>query len=89
MANPVLVSLPADQWVAVAVAVTRGIVWPENREKAPVWFTYRMTGDPPPVLPFDGTEKPFTSDYAVISNDVAIDVYLMRQNSDGECTVCL
>jgi len=89
MSNPLLVSLPANTWVAVALAVKVGVVWPENRENAPVWFTYRMAGDPPPALPFDGTEKPLTSDYAIISNDVPIDVYIIRQDSDGVCTVCL
>lgn len=93
MADPVLVNLPANQWVQIATAVQFGIVWPWNDASgifdAPIIFTYRMAGNPPPAWPPDGTEKRLTTPYAVISNDLTIDVYLARLDSDGVCTVCL
>lgn len=88
MAEPVKYALPAGVWVKVATAVQYGVVWPQNRVGAPLWFNHRLTGNPAPVGK-DGTEKPLTSDYAIISHDEDIDVYIMREDSGGECTVCI
>ena len=88
MAEPLQVAIAADTWVKVATAVQHGVVWPQNREGASLWFNFVNTAQAAPVG-FDGTEKPLTSDYASISHDEDIDVYIYRRGSAGVVTVVL
>ncbi len=82
MADPVIISVPADQWYKVATAVKFGfvrIIEPTDNE----WYqTYRLTGNPAPT-----TEKPevkieYQSDG--ISFIADSDVYVYHKSTAGK-----
>ena len=87
MPNPLLINLPADQWVLVAVNVTGGIVWVKDSQSHLYIHTYVITGDPAPSGVDIGA--PFLNGSGEIRADAAIDVYVMSQNVDGQVRVDL
>jgi hypothetical protein len=80
MADPVVVTLTADQWVICASNVTTGTIHVVKGKN--VSYTYVDTGNPAPttnakMINLDG-------DQLDISSTVAIDVYLKSHNEAGE-----
>lgn len=87
MAKPVLIDLPEDQWVAVALNVTDGQILPMNSMVKYV-YTIRDAGDiDVPTLATEGKELRY--DGAVIETPDAIDVYVMAMDDDGKVRVDL
>lgn len=89
MADPVVLEIPEWEWTLVASAVTSGVL---NRLSSTVRYyqTYRATGGTAPSnptvgsLPEEATQIFEQSNQAVISNSVAIDVYILCANSDND-----
>lgn len=83
------VTIPEWTWIKVASAVTDGII---IREDTTVYYyrVYKKAGATAPTEPTIGTipaeaVKIFEqSKYAVISNNTAIDVYIMCANTDND-----
>jgi hypothetical protein len=90
MADPVRVTLNANQWTQVAANVVSGVITIQEWQPSRYYQTYRMTGNPAPT----GDQNEATSVITVgqeisIAALAAIDVYLFCRDQDGAVVVAL
>jgi len=86
MANPEILTLPADEWTKVAEDVTEGIIDIVTSTPKAYFRTYRITGDPPPSG-LDGVKR--LRDGEHISAISSVDVYVFPVGGVGKVTVNL
>lgn len=84
MSDPVIVNIKENAWRKVATAVTSGNIWMLQKEQKAL-FTYRMTGETAPTDSDEGMD--FINPGMTISNDAAIDVYIMAIGDNGKVRV--
>jgi len=87
--NPVTFDLAVDTWVKVATAVTAGVVRRLSTLPERYLQTIRVTGDPAPTTDADAARLFTSNDYAGISSDSAIDVYVKARGAAGKVRVDL
>lgn len=87
MANPVMVTCPADTWQKVAINVTAGQVKKKGKSPNIYLETYRMTNDDAPTSKDEGIPIFIGTNSEPISSSAGIDVYIMALNADGKVRV--
>jgi hypothetical protein len=87
MADPALVSLPADTWTIVATNVTSGQIKKMDSKPNLYLETYRMTGNDGPVGISEGALMFMGGNSETISASAGIDVYVMSVGNDGTVRV--
>jgi len=88
MANPVIITCPADAWTPVAIKVSTGLI--HRKLSIPLYLqTYRDTGETAPTSRDEGVPVFVDSNTAVISAAANIDVYLWAIGKPGEVRVDL
>jgi len=88
MADPVLITCPADTWTLVAEGVTTGII---HRKQTDVVYlqTYRDDGELAPTTRDEGVQIFINSISEIISAAAKIDVYIYAVGKDGRVRVDL
>ena len=85
MADPALVTCPADTWTLVASSVTEGYVYIKNTQPNTYLQTYRDAGNAAPTD--DSTAEYMINPGAPISATAPIDVYIKAVATAGEVLV--
>lgn len=87
MANPIVISIPANQWTIVATGVTIGQIEYFSPESKNVLVTHRDTGDPEPTDLNDASLLPRGA--TPISDSMPIDVWVYCTNGTASLKVSL
>lgn len=86
-ANPVIIQCPANTWVKVIDGVSSGVVHLKEGVAESFLQTYRVAGQAAPIDNSDAVPIFTTENFALISNDAPIDVYIKAIGKAGSVRV--
>lgn len=89
MAEPVVISCPADTWVKAATAVKSGTIRRKSVNPSKYLQTYRLTGEDAPTDDTDAADLFCDCDMATIGHTADIDVYVKATRKAGSVRVDL